>query len=411
MKNLNAIGSRLVNHVDATSKFGTITVNDNLLVAKLPILGAGVGVYVKKRGENRFEIGGVGTNATGTRWLYDTLVVSANLMVDRSNSKAYFELGFASTGDQVLSRMFSVAEYLLALRGQEEGATYDHANAVAMYWSSGVLNFGDWAGPHIVHALTGRQIVQNNRPGVNQRVLYSVGSILGWFKRNNVDVWGSGLMRPFTKDELASRRSLTGIKIHAVRGKNTKSEIEKSLDWEVPAVFGDPALLLPEIYPVVADSKSSQASIAFVPHNTHRSRVGGLPDTVKMVDVRLDVRDVVESIASSRAVVSTSLHGIIVAQAYNVPWVWLDVTDHQLGGNDFKFEDFFSTLDRNLVSRRSITLSQLPNLDLEAVASEATLPKLSIDLNLLRDALPVKVSTKPNPMSALHPAHGNSNLL
>jgi len=94
-------------------------------------------------------------------------------------------------------------------------------------------------------------------------------------------------------------------------------------------------------------------------------------------------------------VVSSSLHGLIVAQAYGVPWVWLDVIDHQLGGKDFKFEDFFSCLDREAVSRIQVSASELANIDLAALGAKATLPALQIDLSLLRDAFPVEPVSGP----------------
>lgn len=111
--------------------------------------------------------------------------------------------------------------------------------------------------------------------------------------------------------------------------------------------------------------------------------------------VRRDFRDVVDSIANSRAVVSTSLHGLIVAQAYGIPWIWLNVVDEPLWGSEFKFEDFFSTVDRDAVQVCEINSNELPQIDLQKLATHARLPDLQIDLSLLRNSLPISVAPKP----------------
>lgn len=390
MNSFRSLSVELARRTESTASFVDFDHGDTFWVGRLPILGAGVAVKVMRVTECQFEVGAIGLNLSGTRWLYDTLVVQSFIKV-QSSGKAFLRISSLVVRDSLADEVLRVARMLQALRAQEEAANYDLDSVVSMYWSSGVLNFGDWAGPHLISGLTGRQVVQINRPGAGSRVLYSIGSILGWFKRNNVDVWGSGLMRPFTSDEIAARKNLTGVKIHAVRGRKTKQEVENSLGWSVPDVFGDPALLLPRVMP---RSSTKNDKVAFVPHNVHRSQISTLSSSVSLVDVRADVRTVVDVISSSNAVVSSSLHGLIVAQAYNIPWVWLDIVDHQLGGNDFKFEDFFSCLDRSSVSRVQISKSQLENIDVESIAANATLPGLVIDLSALEAALPVSAAKK-----------------
>lgn len=54
---------------------------------------------------------------------------------------------------------------------------------------------------------------------------------------------------------------------------------------------------------------------------------------------------VVAEIASCEIVFSQSLHGLIVADALGIPNVWVAPSDVMAGGR-FKFDDYFSTLDR-----------------------------------------------------------------
>lgn len=111
------------------------------------------------------------------------------------------------------------------------------------------------------------------------------------------------------------------------------------------------------------------------------------------MNVRSDFRDVVDAIAGARAVVSSSLHGLVLAQAYQIPWVWVRIDDHPIGGQFFKFEDFFSTLDGSEISTHSISIDDLPTIDLESLAERAHLPGLAVDLDKLQNSLPVPVAT------------------
>lgn len=149
---------------------------------------------------------------------------------------------------------------------------------------------------------------------------------------------GSGLIKALTPDEIETRAKLTGVKIHAVRGRLTKAELINTLGWDVPDVFGDPGLLLPDF---VKPDDSLHGDVVCVPHYVHRSAVLSGNPKIRVSDVRLQVSHVAKEIAGASVVISSSLHGLIVAQAYGVPWVWLDVEDQQLTGGDFKFNDFF----------------------------------------------------------------------
>ena len=106
-------------------------------------------------------------------------------------------------------------------------------------------------------------------------------------------------------------------------------------------------------------------------------------------------------IATSRAVVSTSLHGLIVAQAYGVPWVWLNIIDSQLVGNNFKFDDFFSTLEKTQVSRVDVKADQIRDIALDDVAAKATLPEPRYDPHALLNAFPESELVSPLELSGL----------
>lgn len=182
--------------------------------------------------------------------------------------------------------------------------------------------------------------------------------------------------------------------MHAVRGELTRKDVQEKLGWRVPAVFGDPALLLPEIF---AGKKADTGTVGVIPHHSHRQAVVRQhpAEGVKYIDVKWDLRTVIEEISSSSAIVATALHGIILAQAYGVPWVWLKIEDKPMWGDEFKFEDFFSTLDRDAVVKVVASAAEAKELDFHQLARSAKLPQLKIDLSLLKEALPVSAVESP----------------
>ncbi len=258
---------------------------------------------------------------------------------------------------------------------------------VSVYWWDRYSNFGDALGPWIVRRLTGRSVVNGMRAAPEARTLASVGSIVGYLSRDCVDIWGSGLQRPLRAPEVERLRSLRDVRVHAVRGELTRRELVDKLGWEVPAILGDPGLLMPRLYqPQLA---ASDDRVALVAHQWHAAHFRDAhSEDIHCVDVRHSPEQVVDEIASSRVCLSTSLHGIVIAQAYGVPWVWLHVEDSGLRGGRFKYDDFFTVLDRSQVPVVRVQTSRLADVPLVAAVREASLPDCTITLEPLLAAFP-----------------------
>src|SRR5690606_5762303 len=85
-------------------------------------------------------------------------------------------------------------------------------------------------------------------------------------------------------------------------------------------------------------------AIGFLPHGTSLKRMKTLPKTIKLIDVRRPPREVLREIGSCRLVLSESLHGLIAADAFEIPNIWVVPNPEMIGGT-FKFNDYFSALD------------------------------------------------------------------
>jgi hypothetical protein len=64
---------------------------------------------------------------------------------------------------------------------------------------------------------------------------------------------------------------------------------------------------------------------------------------VRVVNVHQTAERVIREIAASGVVISTSLHGLVIADAYGIPAVWTTL-EPPLGGGAFKFHDYESVI-------------------------------------------------------------------
>ncbi len=252
------------------------------------------------------------------------------------------------------------------------------------YWDS-KPNFGDFIGPYLISKITGMSVL--NIQNLQFSGIMAVGSIMQMLDRKNMTVWGSGLIEEPT-DEVIKNLQKYEPEILSVRGSETaKFLLEAGIDVPDKSVYGDPALILPLFYnPSVSDSKK----IGICPHYIHKSHfLENITnkDSFQIIDVQKDMESVVDSISSSTVCVSTSLHGLIIAQAYGIPWVWPEVVDNNLAGNDFKFKDFFSTLDKSQVSHVRVGMEDIKDIDFKAIAEKATLPDKLYSEDLILESL------------------------
>lgn len=244
--------------------------------------------------------------------------------------------------------------------------------ALVAYWD-GKPNFGDLVGPYLISTITNRPVL--NIINESYSGFVTVGSILQSIDREDMIVWGSGFI------EEPSEKALNNIKkynplILCLRGKKTtECLIKANIKLPDNVVYGDPALILPFFY---QPSINYHKSIGICPHFIHKSNfleIVNKDDNLNVIDVQKDMESVVSEIASSSVCISTSLHGLIIAQAYNIPWIWLEIYDQNLFGNDFKFKDFFSTLKEEQVVHIKVKLEDIKNLDYVALAKQASLPE------------------------------------
>lgn len=256
---------------------------------------------------------------------------------------------------------------------------------VPVFYCDGKPNFGDFVGPYLISKITGKPVlnISNSQyPGI-----MSVGSIIQMLDRKDIVIWGSGLMYKLT-DEYIKVFKKYNPEILSVRGRETAKFLsEAGINVPDQSFYGDPALILPLFY---KPSINGPKKIGICPHYIHKAYfLENIADKdyLKIIDVQQDVEFVVDAINSSTVCISTSLHGLIIAQAYGIPWVWLEIYDNNLAGDDFKFKDFFSTLNETQVAHVRAKLEDVKSLDYEVIAKKATLPDKLYNEELILESL------------------------
>lgn len=178
-------------------------------------------------------------------------------------------------------------------------------------------NFGDILSPLILKKL-GYTINEARREESGK--FMCIGSTAKFIQPNDT-VWGTGIMRdsdPIEKNAryLAVRGPLTGAKVGC-------------------DVYGDPGLLCSHFWPM--DVKKVK-SLGFIPHyvDFRKFDTGG-HDQINLLNA--DPTIIMKQVVNYKEIVSSSLHGIIVAHSYGIPAGWWQPSD-KLSGDGSKFEDY-----------------------------------------------------------------------
>jgi pyruvyltransferase len=254
-------------------------------------------------------------------------------------------------------------------------------NTINLAWWTGVggKNWGDMISPIIAQKISNAEII-HVPPHDTSNVFryYSVGSIVPPASTNS-EIWGSGIIQNIDKVHVKPK------KIHAVRGPLTRQIFLKN-DVECPDVYGDPALLLPRWYmPVIKKTHK----IGIIPHYIDQGHpwveINRNNPEVKIINILGGASHVVDEILSCENILSSTLHGIIAADAYGVPSKWIKLSNKLTGGS-FKFEDYFMSVKREDIEPTVI----VPTLSLNNIMSSMQKYTIDIDLDKLFEACPYK---------------------
>lgn len=220
---------------------------------------------------------------------------------------------------------------------------------------NGKGNFGDDLSPLLIARITGTEVKHS---GMMSADIVGVGSVL--------DYWNSRGLRVFRniKSTLSSKRPLaiwgTGLReprriflpksdILAVRGPLTAQH----LGIRQKVHFADPGILAP----IVQSPRQKINRIGIVPHYVDKEnpivyQVSKDPRFL-VIDVEDKSERVLSQISQCQMILSSSLHGLICADAYGVPNCRI-VLSNRVKGGDFKFRDYVLGVNRERMASHPV---------------------------------------------------------
>jgi pyruvyltransferase len=214
-------------------------------------------------------------------------------------------------------------------------------------------NVGDYLGPKLVSAILSAENLKIYNQ-TNKRLL-TIGSILHFAKDKDA-IWGTGLNGKVNPEQ----HSFSELDVRALRGPLTQEFlIEKGISIPKKIAFGDPGILTSKYFPVDAPKRTKAI---YIPHMREKNPTKKLKGSgVEMLSPLLNLTDFLYKLNTAERVITTSLHGVIIAESYGIPAVMLK---NNSGENILKFIDYFNGTDRDLPEiSKSITgaMNQKPN--------------------------------------------------
>jgi len=272
------------------------------------------------------------------------------------------------------------------------GSLYAEEGLPLFWWKEGdFVNFGDHLSKVMVERIVGSPVKYYNKKTKNQtKKLLGSGSIYYFANEGDV-VWGSGIngKRPDKKDYV-----FKNLDVRAVRGPLTRQFLDENFGIKAPEIYGDPALLFPYLFPEFKKASHPKNDYLVIIHYLDAHFFENTPQ--KNVLFATDAWDVViNAILNSKFVISSSLHGVILAEAYGIPARLLRLTDEE---PLFKFYDYYYGTGRSdFKFARSV--EEALNLSGE--------PKFHCDLEKIYQAFPFEFW----PSSDFPPLNFNKRLL
>ncbi len=252
----------------------------------------------------------------------------------------------------------------------------DDAGNLKLHWWDFKPNFGDLLSPWLAEKISGRSVAFAEK---RSESYVSVGSILSHVGDEGI-AWGTGSFGTENSKQIGH-----GAEYTAVRGPLTRNILERN-KIKCPRVYGDPALLVPR-YHAPAVEKTHELGIVLRWSETNRNE-HNIPGVKPIYLGRDDIEGVLDDFLACENIISTSLHGLIIADAYGIPNAWLDSGTPK--GLEFKYWDYLISVGKTRAPQEYKL--HTPGLTAQKLLAEMNFDGRDIELDLdpLFEACPYK---------------------
>jgi pyruvyltransferase len=199
------------------------------------------------------------------------------------------------------------------------------------YREVNLQNFGDYLSLKLVERIVNGPVRVCTRH-TKEKKLLAIGSII-WVARDNDVVWGTGIHPKHPLNDYHFKK----LDIRAVRGPLTKQFLKEKFDIDCPEVYGDPALLVPYFFPEFKRKENPKYEYLILPHYSEKHIFPKeiYPNVAYTTDPWDEIMD---KIVDSKFVISSTLHGIVVAESFGIPARMLRITEKE---PLFKYQDYY----------------------------------------------------------------------
>ncbi len=262
-------------------------------------------------------------------------------------------------------------------------------NSVPIHYFTTVNNVGDLLNPFLVSRLFG--VATHLAFNPRQPHLIAIGSFI--HAANSLShIWGTGAMSEDWKVP-----ALSADNVYALRGKLSYGLLRSKGLALRDMPFGDPGFLVGSLKDAFATEKKYTLGIAAHYNDRHHPWVQRLLAEPNVLDLNVHrpVEEFLTDISTCEAVASSSLHGLIVAEAFGVPNVWIELSDRVVG-HGFKFRDWYSVAERPQNEPDFPRDGKSEDI-IADLCSKAMLHGMQIDADQLTKALPLERVVVPKP--------------
>lgn len=217
-----------------------------------------------------------------------------------------------------------------------------------------------------------------NKKTFRQNIKKKYFSII--FKNKPIKILGSGFIEDIN---LSSNiyKSFREINPIVLRGKKTLKILEKNkIKIENNVTLGDPGILVEDLI----DSKNfkKKYEIGIIPHYVDQSskllNYFLEKQNIKIINIKSEPYQFLKEVSQCRAIISSSLHGLITADSLGIPNKWIKLSNN-IFGNDFKFYDYYSNYDVFL-EPFNVNSQNIKKVDFDFINYDYKIDKNSIDV-------------------------------
>lgn len=230
---------------------------------------------------------------------------------------------------------------------------------IPIFYFSKTKNVGDILNPYLIERISHREtfLVKSR----TKKHILPIGSIMHFGTKKSI-VWGSGIIHP---DQVPPIEVLKKIQYTAIRGHLTKAELEKYNINCNNIPLGDPAVLLPIYY--TPKTVEKRFKVGIVPHFIDAAnpllKEYVNDENFLIIDVMQNPENFIDQLVSCEFILSSSLHGLILSDSYQIPNAWVKFSKKVIGGN-FKFQDYYTTTNKdNPLNTQPININNQKDLN------------------------------------------------